>query len=398
MPLDLTAFLNADLLFGLKVGNVVSFLAVMLLGYVFSAVVNRLIKRADRSLEKGSFYHAFFEAAHGPVKWAIFVATLWVAVFAAKAATTDLSQLGSNTSDAIWQLVTRIASPGERAWFLLTEVPFAIWYLSRLIDKLTLLWSAKAAETADTFDDQLVPVVRQGSKLFIYILGGLTMAQAAGWNVTSLLAGVGIGGAAIALASKDTIANVFGSVVVFVDRPFQVGDWVEISGQEGTVEEVGLRTTRIRTFANSVITLPNSTLTTSAINNWSRMKKRRIKLTIGVTYDSKAEQMEQAVKALREVLRNDDRIMQDFYLVNFNNFGPSSLDIFIYAFTKTTRWDQYMQVREEILIEFMKAIQGLGLSFAFPTQSLHIESLPQMPGQAGVGGGRGPLEAPDLPQ
>jgi len=394
-------FLNTDLPFGLKVGNVVSFLTVMLCGYLFSVLVNRILKRADDRLERGALYHAFFDAAVGPVKWSIFVATLWVAIFAAEAATLDFSELGSNASDAVLQLVDRIASPDERSWFLFTEVPFAIWYLNRLIDNLTLIWTARAAETADTFDDQLVPVVRQGTKLFVYVIGGLTMAQAAGWNVTSLLAGVGIGGAAIALASKDTIANIFGSFVVFVDRPFQVGDWVEIGGQEGTVEEVGLRTTRIRTFANSLITLPNSQLTTSAINNWSRMKKRRLKLTIGVTYDAKAEQMEAVVKALREVLRKDERIMQDFFLVNFNNFGPSSLDIFVYAFTKTTRWDQYMQVREEILLEFMKAVQGLGLSFAFPTQSLHIESFPgagQGQGQAGMGGGRGPIDPPDLPQ
>lgn len=384
--MDLASFLNADLLFGFKVGNVVTFLVVMGVGYVASVIVNRILKRADDGLEKGSFYHSFFDAAVGPVKWAIFVATMWVAVFAAEAVTTDIKQLGDVTGNAFMALVAKVASPDERNWFLLTEVPFAIWYLNKLIDNLTMIWMAKASETADTFDDQLVPVVRQGSKLFVYVIGGLTMAQALNYNVTSLLAGVGLGGAAIALASKDTIANVFGSFVIFVDRPFQVGDWVEIDGQEGTIEEVGLRTTRIRTFANSLITLPNSTLTTAPINNWSRMKKRRIKLTIGVTYGSTADQIDKAVKALRDVLANDERVMQDFYLVNFNNFGPYSLDIFVYAFTKTTRWDQYMQVRQEILIKFMYAIQELELEFAFPTQTLHVDSFPGAGGVADPGG------------
>jgi len=202
--------------------------------------------------------------------------------------------------------------------------------------------------------------------------------QNAGGDVGSLLAGFGIGGVAVAMASKDTIANLFGSVVIFIDRPFQIGDWVDIGGQEGTVEEVGLRVTRIRTFANSLITVPNSQLTTTAINNWSRMQKRRIKLTIGLTYDSNADQMEKAVEAIRDVLRSDERIAQDFFLVNFTDFGPSSLDIFVYCFTNTVRWDEYMQVRQEVLLAFMRRIQALGLSFAFPSQSVYVESLPDL--------------------
>nr|WP_255216859.1 mechanosensitive ion channel family protein [Pseudenhygromyxa sp. WMMC2535] len=168
----------------------------------------------------------------------------------------------------------------------------------------------------------------------------------------------------------------FGSIVIFVDRPFQVGDWVEIGEHEGTIEEVGLRVTRIRTFANSLITIPNSTLTTTAINNWSRMQKRRIKLTIGVTYDATPDQLKAAVDGILEALHGDRRIAQDFMLVNFTNFGASSLEIFVYCFTLTTRWDEYMQIREEVLFEFMRRLHDLGLSFAFPSQSLYIESMP----------------------
>src|SRR5690606_14458761 len=144
-----------------------------------------------------------------------------------------------------------------------------------------------------------------------------------------------------------------GSIVEFVIRPFQVGDWVGIGEDAGKIAEVGLGVTRIRTIANSLITVPNASLTTTANNNWARMRKRRIKLTVGVTYDATPEQLQAGVAAIREVLKSDQRISQDFMLVNFTDFSASSLDIFVYSFTVTTRWDEYMQVREELLLEFM---------------------------------------------
>ncbi|MCA9687181.1 MAG: mechanosensitive ion channel family protein, partial [Myxococcales bacterium] len=291
-----------------------------------------------------------------PMRWILLMAGLWIGYLL---------------------LIDQPIATGLRSpVFLATELPFIIWFANRLTNNLTDIWAVKAESTEGTFDDQLVPVIRTLAKILVVIVGLLLLFQNLGYEVGSLLAGLGIGGAAIALASKDTIANLFGSIVIFVDRPFQIGDWVEIGEQEGTVEEVGLRVTRIRTFANSLITVPNSALTTTAINNWSRMRKRRIKLTIGVTYDATPVQIEQAVEAIREVLHADRRVAQDFMLVNFTDFGASSLDIFVYAFTLTTRWDEYMQVRQELLLEFMRRLQGLGLSFAFPSQSVYIEKVP----------------------
>jgi MscS family membrane protein len=161
-----------------------------------------------------------------------------------------------------------------------------------------------------------------------------------------------------------------------LDKPFQVGDWIEFSGGEGTVEEIGLRTTRIRTFANSLITVPNAAFTTDPVNNWSKMQKRRIKMSIGVTYGSSSQNIKKLLEDLRAVIASNDKIRNDFYLVNFDNFGPSSLDIFIYCFTVTTTWADFLQVKEEFLFQIMNAVEKQGLSFAFPTQSIHVESLP----------------------
>ncbi|MCP4678842.1 MAG: mechanosensitive ion channel family protein [Deltaproteobacteria bacterium] len=260
-----------------------------------------------------------------------------------------------------------------------TSVALGIWFAMRLMDGLTGIWEKKAAQTETKLDDQLVPIVRRSSKVFLFVIGVVLILQNLGYSVGSLLAGLGIGGVAVAMASKDTIANLFGSLVVFLDKPFHIGDWIEMGAVEGTVEEVGLRTTRVRTFANSLVTVPNLKFTTNTINNWSRMKKRRIKMTVGVKCSASAEQMDELVLKLREIIDTDEKIRNDFYLVNFDNLGPSSFDVFIYCFTQTTNWAEFLQAKQEFLLKIIKCVRGLGLDFAYPTQSLHVESLPEDP-------------------
>jgi len=260
-----------------------------------------------------------------------------------------------------------------------------VWFLIRLTDDLCKLWLEKAQKTETKLDDQFIPVVRSSSKVFLGLLGAIVVLQNLGYSVTSLLAGVGLGGMALALASQDTISNLFGSMVIFLDRPFQVGDWIEVGEVEGTVEEVNIRTTRIRTFANSLITLPNSRLTTNAINNWSRMKKRRIMTSIGVTYDTPPQKVAAAVEMIRDLIRNNPELHDDFFLVNFNKFGPYSLDIFIYCFTRSTNWAQFMDAQQKFFLDIMTGIHALGLSFAFPTQQLRLEAMT----------GRTPTSGPD---
>lgn len=251
-----------------------------------------------------------------------------------------------------------------------------IWCAGLLLDGLIQIWKIRADASDSRIDDQLVPLVHKAGKVFLYVVGIVLFLQNLGYSVASLIAGLGLGGAAIALASKDTLANFFGSVVVFVDRPFHVGDWIEMDGIEGTVEEVGLRTTRIRTFANSLITMPNSMLTTTAIENWSRMKKRRIKMNVGVTYSTSPEKMEQLVEGIRAIIAADEAMDHEYYLVYFNAFGPSSLDVFIYCFTRSTVWAEYLAARQNFMLKIMRLVDELDLEFAFPTQTLHVESMP----------------------
>jgi MscS family membrane protein len=258
-------------------------------------------------------------------------------------------------------------------------VALVVWVGVRLVDGIADWWEGKAAKTESRLDDQLVPIVRRSLKVFLFLIGMVLVLQNMGYSVGGLLAGLGIGGLAVAMASKDTVANLFGSVVIFFDKPFQIGDWIEMGAVEGTVEEVGLRTTRVRTFANSLITLPNAVFTNQAVNNWSRMKKRRIKMSVGVTYSTPPKKLDELVVNLRKIIEDDPNIKSDFYLVNFDNFGPSSLDIFIYCFTETTVWAEFLQAKQELMLKIMGAVSDMGLSFAFPTQSIHLESRPGEP-------------------
>lgn len=258
---------------------------------------------------------------------------------------------------------TAFAVIGVWCFFRLTELFVEI--IKNLIEK----------SSADTeLAHQFTPMLRQSLRVTIVVLGGILIIQNLGYSVGSLLAGVGIGGLAIALAAQDTLANLFGTVVMLTDKPFKVGDWIEFKGVDGDVESVGFRSVKIRTWAKSLVTIPNKLITSEVIENWSAMPKRRVKMKIGVTYESKPEQVENLVIKIRELLKNSPEVSQDFFLVNFTEFNAYSLDILIYYFTVSTAWAEHLAVRQKINLEIMKLVEELGLSFAFPTQSLYFEN------------------------
>ena len=211
----------------------------------------------------------------------------------------------------------------------------------------------------------------------ILTIGLGSILQVWGINVAGLFAGLGIGGLAFALAAKDTAANIFGSVALLLDKSIKIGEWIKIGDVEGTVEDIGMRTTKIRSFGKSLITLPNQVIANSPIENFSRRGVRRIKMTIGVTYSTTSEQMEKIVLDIREMLKNHKNIAQkETMLVNFTSFDDSSLGIFIYTFTNTSNWANYMNIKEDINLKIMKIVEENNSDFAFPSQSLYVETLP----------------------
>jgi len=211
-------------------------------------------------------------------------------------------------------------------------------------------------------------------RFFILILGFIAVLQEWGYNVSGFLASLGLVGMAFALAAKDTAANLFGSLVIFTDKPFKVGDWIKTPQVEGTIETIGIRSTKVRTFAQAQVTVPNAVLANSAILNWSRMGKRRIKMNVGLTYDTSGEVVENIVKDIKTMLENHPDIDQDTLHIYFSDFAASSLNVFCYYFTKTTNWGEFMRVREDTYLKIMKIVEKNGSSFAFPTQTLHIQN------------------------
>ena len=215
------------------------------------------------------------------------------------------------------------------------------------------------------------------SKAFVLVVGGVAVLQEWGINVSALIASLGLGGLAFALAAKDTAANLFGGLTVLADKSMRVGDWIKIGDVEGIVEDIGLRTTKIRSFEKSLIVVPNQFLANQSLENFSRRNVRRIKMTIGLTYSTTRDQMVKILKEIREMLRNHPGIAKDqLLMVYFTDFGDSSLDIFVYCFTNTADWAKYLEIREDVNLKIMEIVERNGASFAFPSRSIYVEKLP----------------------
>jgi MscS family membrane protein len=249
------------------------------------------------------------------------------------------------------------------------------WFCYNMVSLLEHWLGHWAEKTESALDDQLVPFIRKTLRIFIVFLAVLMLVQNLGYSISGLLASLGLGGLAVALAAKDSLSNIFGSIMILLDRPFTIGDWIKAGNMEGTIEEIGFRSTRIRTFAKTLITVPNSVLMNMSIDNFSQMPKRRIKLSVGVTYDTTPAQMRQAVAAIKTMLKEHPAIHQDFFLVNFTDFGASSLDIMVYCFTTSTVWGEYLDAREDVCLKIMETLSNIGLEIAFPSQTLYMHEM-----------------------
>ncbi len=301
-----------------------------------------------------------FERTRRPMRWLVMGLVVWWR-------TPDIL-LGVQTAQALLFLCKTLVS--------LAVVLIAM----RWIDVFAGVFGDRASGTDTRMDDQLIPLVSRFLKLAVVLLGLVWVLENMGIDVGSLVAGLGIGGLAVALAAKDTLANVFGSLTIFGDRPFQIGDWVVLgNGVEGTVEEVGFRSTRIRTFYNSLVTVPNSEVANSKVDNMGQRQFRRFKTTLGITYDTPPDVVQAFVEGIRAILAANPLVRQDVYEVHLRDFGPSSLDIMIYSFFDVPDWHEELVGRSQVILEIMRLAQELEVSFAFPSQSLYLESTPENP-------------------
>ncbi len=256
--------------------------------------------------------------------------------------------------------------------FLALLTIFILYLLTRVVDLWVTVLKQRAARTESALDDQLVPILGKSIKWFIWIIGALLFLQnVLNYNISSLIAGLGIGGLAIGLAAQDTIANVFGAVMIFVDRPFKVGDAISLAGYEGAVESIGLRSTRIRTWDGTLVTIPNRTVAAANITNLTARPMRRTTFTIGLVYNTSTEQLEHALAILREIMGKHPSTGQ--YRAYFNQFGDFSLNILVQHWCKFMDYEAYLKAIEEINLEIKRRFETAGLEFAFPTQTIELK-------------------------
>ena len=221
---------------------------------------------------------------------------------------------------------------------------------------------------------------RKTLSFLIFIVGGLMIIQNLGYNVTSILAGLGLGGLAVALAAKDTLSNIFGSLVILFDRPFVVGDWIHFDKVEGTVESIGFRSTQIKTFYDSVISVPNFTIANAQIDNMGKRKFRRTRFTLGITYSTPPEKIQSFIKEIQNIIQKHPKTKKDYYQVSFSGYADSSLNIFVNFFLQVANWNEELQFRQDVFLEILKLAQTLQVEFAFPSQSLYIEKMNNLHG------------------
>lgn len=297
----------------------------------------------------------FLSAINKPLELLFVIGGFWIGV--------QILQLPVEPVDA------RKFAYGILKLLLTVDVAWALYNLVNLVEVWISQW---VSSSESELDDHLLPFVRKFLRITVVVVAVLVAVQNLGFSIAGLIASLGIGGLAVALAAQDTLANVFGSFMIIADRPFHIGDMIKYDSVEGKVEEVGFRSTRIRTLDRSLVSVPNRLITNTAVNNLTRMTERRVRFVIGVTYDTPPEKMRQALQAIRALLAARTDLDQTSTLVYFNDFGASSLDILVQYFTLTTAIPEHLAIREEIGLAIMEELERLGLSFAFPSQTVYL--------------------------
>ena len=229
---------------------------------------------------------------------------------------------------------------------------------------------------SDSITTHLLPYSKKILKILVTIIAGLLFLQNSGFNVTSLLAGLGIGGVAIALAAKETLGHFFGGLSVIMDKPFAAGDWIVCGEMEGTVVDIGFRSTKVKTFYDSLMTIPNAVIADSVIDNLGKRTARRTRVTLDINYDTPPEKIEAFVEGIKNIIQSNAYTRKDYYQCYFSDYTSCSLQIFLNFFLKVKDWDSELLQKQNIFLEILRLAKELKVDFSFPTQTLNIPSLP----------------------
>lgn len=349
--------LSKWLLIGTGYGWVLQVFVIVFITLLLNYFARKLFDRLSKGAEKTSsnFDDLLIYSARKPVRIFIWIAGLLTAA--------DIVREVS--SAPIFDFIGPIREVSFIALFSWFAVR-VIRQLERVVQRPGFLENPMDATTASAIGKLL--------RLSVVITTGLVILQTLGFSVSGILAFGGIGGIAVGFAAKDLLANFFGGLIIYLDRPFKVGDWVRSPDKEieGIVEHIGWRVTCIRTFDKRPLYVPNATFATVSLENPSRMTNRRIYETIGLRYED-ADKLEPIVAAVKEMLQTHEDIdTNQTLMVNVNSFASSSIDFFLYTFTKTTNWQRFHEVKQDVMFKIIAIVESHGAEFAFPTRTLHM--------------------------
>lgn len=340
---------------------------VLLIGYVLRKSVSRWIfhflYRFIKKFSNNTGHDEFVNLLVKPFQGVILLITLYLALIKLNfPEALDLSKEQiSTTRDILHRLYATMM------------ILSLTWLALRFIDYVIMILYNRAQETEDKSDDQIILFMKDLIKVLVIIFALFFVLSAVfKLNITSLIAGLGIGGLAIALAAQETLSNLLASFIIFLDKPFQAGDTVNFDNITGTIEKVGFRSTKVRTLDKSLLTVPNKSLTDGPLNNITQSPFRRVKFMIGLTYGTPSEKIQKVIEEINEVLKSHEETKDDF-TVAFSDFSAYSMDIMVLFFVYSNDWEKMVRVKEEINFKIMHIVERNGCDFAFPTQTLHIE-------------------------
>ncbi|MEM0966059.1 MAG: mechanosensitive ion channel family protein [Verrucomicrobiota bacterium] len=368
-PMILGSFLQFELFGGNRIWQIGGLFLVLLVGLIAGKILKGIFRRrSDHLVDKRPVTAAFLGGLASSVVFLTFALGLF-----------------SGTS---------LLSLGDAAELIQTVVGVVLtlavaWTAHCLIEGPKVWMAGRASKTQSKLDDMLVPIVSKSLSITIGVLAIVQIAQIlSGKEVSSILAGLGIGGLAFALAAQDTIKNFFGSILLLSDRPFEIGDRILVDGYDGPVEAVGMRSTRIRTLTGHVVTIPNGELANKSVENVSKRPHIRRLFNITITYDTPPDKVREAKAILEDILKDHEGMDANFPpRVYFNNFESSALNLFcIYWYHPAAYWD-FLAFGEKVNLEILDRFNVAGIDFAFPTQTLHLAGDPSRPLEIGVAGG-----------
>lgn len=343
----------------------------------------------------------------GPFHWGHLVFSLLVLIgaytlrrFVVEQILRILSHLASKTKSQVDDLFLEAVRAPSRAAFMI----FAIWWVAivlpieafpriikifnvfiRISIIVLIAWTAVRSVKVLTYlirnsmtlkdriiDERLMPFIEQILKILLILIGFVMILQEFGYDPSGLVAGLGLGGLAFALAAQDTLSNFFGSMMILTDKPFMVGDYIEFEGIEGTVEVIGFRSTLVRQMDRTLVQIPNSKLATNPVRNFSKRESRRILFTIGITYECTPAMLQAAIKAVYDIVKADSDVTSDEPEVRFSNFNNSSLDIMVHCYVVNRSWSAWLAAQERMMLAIYERFQQLEIPFAYPAMTVHM--------------------------